>query len=158
MSKAKPQFRIMKNGYDRFAVDDAIHDYHARLEMMEKQLELYQKQMNETREQLEAVRLRYKTLVSELAVKEKAADEIARLALKEANAIIDTAQNNANSIVQEALSTARLVLVELANLSRSATGMKEEMKQQLDALMKSIDEFEFPPIPPMDWLNEEERH
>lgn len=159
MAKAKPQFRMMKNGYDRFAVDDAINDYHAQIEMMEKQLELYGKQVVSTKEQLDQIKLRYQTLVSELAIKEKAADDIARLALKEANMIIDTAQSNADSIVKEALSTARLVLVELSSLSKEAHGMKEDMKLQLDALMNSIDEFEFPVVPNMDWISEtDKRH
>lgn len=157
MAKEKPQFRIMKNGYDRFAVDDAINDYHEKCEMMERQLTLYQNQIASTKEQLDQIKVRYQTLVNELAVKEKAADDIARLALREANAIIDTAQNNANSIIMEALSTARLVLVELSRLSKSASGMKEDMKSQLEELMKNIDEFEFPAVPDMEWLNKKER-
>lgn len=157
MAKEKPQFRIMKNGYDRFAVDDAINDYHEKCEMMERQLTLYQNQIASTKEQLDQIKVRYQTLVNELAVKEKAADDIARLALREANAIIDTAQNNANSIIMEALSTARLVLVELSRLSKSASGMKEDMKSQLEELMKNIDEFEFPAVPDMEWLNKQER-
>lgn len=155
MPEEKPQFRIMKNGYDRFAVDDAVNDYHSRLEELEKQAELYQKQFNEAQEQLNHLKVRYKTLVSELSIKEKAADDIARLALKEANAIIDTAQNNANAIVKEALSTARIVLVELSQLSKSASGLKEDMKAQLESLMKNIDEFEFPTIPDINRIKEE---
>lgn len=154
MAKQKPQFRVMKNGYDRFAVDDAINDYHSELEKLEKQVELYKKQLDTSQEQLNQLKVRYKTLVSELSVKEKAADDIARLALKEANAIIDTAQNNANAIVKEALSTARIVLVELSQLSKSATGFKEDMKAQLETLMKNIDEFEFPSVPDINWLKE----
>lgn len=157
MANEKPQFRIMKNGYDRFAVDDAVQEYQSKQQQLEEQLELYRKQMAETRRQLEETRLRYRALVSELSVKEKAADDIARLALKEANAIIDTAQNNANSIIREALSTARLVLVELSSLSKTASGMKDDMKQQLESLMKSIDEFEFPEVPDMEWLKEDEK-
>lgn len=157
MAKAKPQFRMLKNGYDRFAVDDAINDYQAQVEMMEKQLELANNQMTTIKEQLDQYKIRYQTLSSELAMKEKAADDISRLALKEANTIIQTAHNNATLIVQEALSTARSVLVELANVSKGASGLKKDMRYQLESLMKNIDEFELPPIPDMSWLDYNEK-
>ena len=35
MAAVKPQFRMMKNGYDRFAVDDAIERYQSEIEALE---------------------------------------------------------------------------------------------------------------------------
>ena len=108
------------------------------------------------------IKTRYQSLVTELAVKEKAADDISRMALKEANSIIDTAQNNADSIVREALSTARLILVDVSRLTSEISGMKAEVKSQLTTLQKSLDEFTIPPLPALEWLEsqkliEEER-
>ena len=34
MSTQKPTFRVMKNGYDRFAVDDAIDQYAQQIEVI----------------------------------------------------------------------------------------------------------------------------
>ncbi len=162
MAAVKPQFRIMKNGYDRFAVDDAIERYQNEIENLEKKLELYSRQVETATDQLNMIKTRYQSLVTELAVKEKAADDISRMALKEANSIIDTAQNNADSIVREALSTARLILVDVSRLTSEISGMKAEVKNQLTTLQKSLDEFTIPPLPALEWLEsqkliEEER-
>jgi len=40
MSTQKPTFRVMKNGYDRFAVDDAIDQYAQQIEQLQKKLSL----------------------------------------------------------------------------------------------------------------------
>ena len=106
-------------------------------------------------EQLAVIRQRYQTLVSELTVKEKAADDIARLALKEANTIIETAQNNADAIVSEALTTARIILNDLSRIASEATEMKGDMQEQLSSLMGMLDQFEIPPVPKSEWLNQE---
>ena len=152
MAATKPQFRIMKNGYDRFAVDDAIERYQSEIEALEKKLDLYSRQVETATEQLNMIKSRYQSLVSELAVKEKAADDISRMALKEANSIIDTAQNNADSIVREALSTARLILVDVSRLTSEISGMKSEVRNQLTTLQKSLDEFTIPALPALEWL------
>ncbi|MBE6108134.1 MAG: cell division protein DivIVA [Erysipelotrichaceae bacterium] len=152
MAAVKPQFRMMKNGYDRFAVDDAIERYQSEIEALEKKLELYGRQVETATEQLNMIKTRYQSLVTELAVKEKAADDISRMALKEANSIIDTAQNNADSIVREALSTARLILVDVSRLTSEISGMKSEVRTQLTSLMKSLDEFTIPALPALEWL------
>ena len=142
----------MKNGYDRFAVDDAIERYQTEIEALEKKLDLYSRQVETATEQLNMIKSRYQSLVTELAVKEKAADDISRMALKEANSIIDTAQNNADSIVREALSTARLILVDVSRLTSEISGMKSEVRNQLTTLQKSLDEFTIPALPALEWL------
>ena len=152
MAAGKPQFRIMKNGYDRFAVDDAIDRYQNEIEALEKKLDLYSRQVETATEQLNMIKTRYQSLVTELSVKEKAAEDISRMALKEANSIIDTAQNNADSIVREALSTARLILVDVSRLTSEISGMKSDVRSQLTSLMKSLDEFTLPALPALEWL------
>ena len=39
MTAPRPTFRVMKNGYDRFAVDDAIERYAAQVDQLQKQLD-----------------------------------------------------------------------------------------------------------------------
>ncbi|MEG0077274.1 DivIVA domain-containing protein [Anaerorhabdus sp.] len=152
MAKIKPEFRLMKNGYDRFAVDDAIEEYATEIETLESKLALYEKEIQDLAEQLNSVRNRYQVIVSELSIKEKAADDIARLALKEANIIIDSAQSNADSIVREALSTARIILSDLGRISTDASVMKDEMHEQLSQLIQAIDDFEIPKLPEVEWI------
>lgn len=147
MGDPKPRFRISKRGYDRFSVDDTLDRLTFEHETLKHQLETYNKQMTEANEQLISIKTRYQSLLSELTVREKAADDIARLALKEANSVIASAQTNADSIVREALSTARIVLVEIARISKEAKGIKQEMHDQLAALTKALDDFVIPVIP-----------
>ncbi len=156
MKDQKQRFRVLKQGYDRFEVDFTIDQLTAEIASLQSKLALYQKQSDATAQQLTHVKERYQSLIGELNMREKAADEIARLALKEANRIIDTAQNNADSIVREALSTARIILVEIARISADATEVKGELKDQLDALSKSLDELTIPVIPKLDFLKSEE--
>lgn len=155
MEPEKAKFRIMKNGYDRFAVDDAVDRYVQEIDSLKKQLDLTGRQIQSANEQLAVIRQRYQTLVSELTVKEKAADDIARLALKEANTIIETAQNNADAIVNEALTTARIIINDLSRIAAEATEIKGDMKGQLTSLMDTLDKFEIPPVPKSEWLDNE---
>lgn len=149
------KFRILKKGYDRFAVDDAIDRMTFDLQQKEQLLQNYMKQTELANQQLVLIKERYQSLISELNVREKAADDIARLALKEANSVIASAQNNADTIVKEALSTAKLVLVEIARISKEAKGMKSDMKQKLEALTQSLEAFKIPSVPALKILEED---
>lgn len=151
------RFRVLKQGYDRFEVDRTFEQMSLELEDLKSRLDLYMKQSESSTQQLNLIKQRYQTLIGELNIREKAADEIARLALKEANRIIDTAQNNADSIVREALSTARLILVEIARISQDANEVKSELKEKLDALSRSIDDLEIPVVPKMEFLKDKEQ-
>lgn len=154
MAKMQPEFRIMRNGYDRFAVDNAFQELATEVETLEGKVILYEKELKNLEEQLTSVKNRYQVIVSELSVKEKAADDIARLALKEANIIIDSAQDNADSIVREALSTARIILSDLSRISNDASVMREEMHGQLTGLIQAIDNFEIPKLPEVEWIKD----
>jgi len=157
MEAKKPKFRIMKQGYDRFAVDDAMDKLEFELDSKDKQLQSYIKQTEFASDQLNQIKDRYQSLVSELTVREKAADDIARLALREANSVISSAQNNADSIVKEALSTAKLVLVEIARISKDAQGVRADMLEKLHQLTESIEAFEVPRIPVVKYIIDKDK-
>ena len=53
MTTRRPTFRIMKNGYDRFAVDDVMEQYAAQVAFLQRKLELYQEHLVETTVMLE---------------------------------------------------------------------------------------------------------
>lgn len=147
----------MKKGYDRFAVDDAIDRLQFELDSKEQQLQTYAKQIEFASDQLNQIKDRYQSLVSELNVREKAADDIARLALKEANTVISSAQNNADSIVREALSTAKLVLNEIARISKDAQGVRADMLQKVHQLTESIEAFKVPQIPVVSYIIDKDK-
>ena len=158
MTAQRPTFRVMRNGYDRFAVDDAVDRYAAQVDQLQKKLELYQQQLVETTRQLETLKNRYQQLMNEDASRKEAAENIARLSLREANEIIDTAQKNADDIIKTALGTSRMILVDLSKLYAQAGNVKSGMKDELNTLLKQLDEFRIPQMPNLDWLNEAEKN
>lgn len=156
MSTQKPTFRVMKNGYDRFAVDDAIDQYAQQIEQLQKKLSLYQQQLVETTRTLEDMKQRYQQILTTEQSRQEAADNIARLSLREANEIISTAQKNADEIIREAISTARLILIDLTKLYSQATDVKGDIKKQLEQLLQQLDDFRIPQMPDMRWLEDAE--
>ena len=88
----------MKNGYDRFAVDDAVEKYAAQVDELEKRIALYQQQAAEDAARLDDMQKKYNAVLQNMQAKQAAADDIARLSLREANEIISTAQNNADEM------------------------------------------------------------
>lgn len=156
MTAQKPTFRVMKNGYDRFAVDDAIDRYAAMVDQLQRKVELYQQQLVETTRQLEEIRGKYESLQAMDASRKEAAENIARLSLREANQIIATAQKNADEIIRTAISTSRLILMDLSKLYSQAGEVKTEMRGELTDLIKALDSFRIPEMPDLKWLEEAE--
>ena len=157
MTTRRPTFRIMKNGYDRFAVDDVMEQYAAQVVFLQRKLELYQEQMVETTEKLEDLQTRYNEIERAVDVRKDAADSITRLSLQEANDVMARAQDNADEIVKEALSVARSILLDLSQLYTEAGEVKSDLSQQLTDLQKSLDNFRLPKLPDMDWLEESDK-
>ena len=97
MTSPRPTFRVMKNGYDRFAVDDAVDRYASRVDQLEKKLTVYQQQLEENNARLIKLQAEYQTLENSVDAQRQAAENIARLSLREANEIIETARQNADA-------------------------------------------------------------
>lgn len=157
MTAKRPTFRVMKNGYDRFAVDDAVERYAAQVDALQRKIELYQEQLVETTRELNAIKEQLAEMEKTEEVRKEASDRIARLSIREANEIIATAQNNADEIIREALGTARLVLTDLTKLYQSAGTVKGQMNTQLEDLLQQLDHFKLPEMPDLRWLNEAEQ-
>lgn len=156
MTAKRPTFRVMKNGYDRFAVDDAVERYAVQADALQRKIELYQEQLVETTRELNTIKEQLAEMEKNEAVRKETSDRIARLSIREANEIITTAQTNADEIIREALGTARLVLTDLTKLYKSAGSVKGQMNTQLEDLLKQLDNFKLPEMPDLRWLNEAE--
>ena len=154
MSARRPTFRVMKNGYDRFAVDDAIEKYAVQVEQLEEKLRVYEMQLQNTEEQLSHLQEQYQSLENSLSAEKRAAENIARLSLREANEIIDTAQKNADQIIRQSLITARDILLELSKLYGDADNVKASTRANLAGLLQEIDNFQLPRMPDVSWLKE----
>lgn len=152
--KEESRFRIIKKGYSRFEVDATLKNYESQIEQYKNQLEEYENKIQQLTEELNVVTRRYKTLLNAIEIKEKAADEMTRLALKEANDVIGSAQKNADVIVEEALLQARIILTDLYKISDGAQTMKTDMKRQLEEMGDKLDDFEPNEVPKVDWYKE----
>ncbi len=156
MSNHKKQFQIKRKGYDRFEVDQEIASLQRELQASKKQASLYKEQANNLVQQKDQISRRYETLIDELRVRERAAEEMARIALREANSIIDRAYDNADMIVREAMSSARQILVEIARISTQSHVLRDELQDKIKELENVIDGLELPEAPPLSWLDEEQ--
>lgn len=157
MTAPRPTFRVMKNGYDRFAVDDAIERYAARVDQLERQLSAYQEQLHQCQTQMDQLKADCKNMEGSLDIRKKAVDSIARLALHEANQMISAAQKNADEIIRQSLLTAQLILTDLSRLYGNADVVKENTRGQLEELLQKLNAFELPKMPDLRWLEEAEK-
>lgn len=148
-------FDTMKNGYNRYQVEDYIQTQKLQMESLQKKLEKANLLKEELTREYQELESRYRDVSENLEVKEKAADEMTRMAMKEANMIVDTAHRNADAIVKEALMMARGILMEVARLGDEANDLKGSMRKELQKITQALDDFETPEIPGLDLLKKE---
>ena len=154
MAKNRPSFRVMRNGYDRFAVDSAIDNYTSQIEELEKEIATYKNNIEDLNHQLINMKDRYNSIMSGIMARERAADDISRIALKEANQIIDAAKKNADFIIMESLNKSKVVLADLVKISNETGTLKREMRDQLNKIYHDLDELKAPNLPDLDWLEQ----
>lgn len=157
MSTQRPTFKVVKNGYDRFAVDDAVERYASRVDELERRTAAYEQELTELKQKMSQMKAHYAKLQQTLSAEKKAADNLTRISLKEANEIIETAQRNADTIVSESLKTARTILSDLAQLYNDADVVKEETKIKLSDLVDELNQITLPRMPDIEWLKEAEQ-
>ena len=148
-------FDTMKNGYNRYQVEDYIQTQKLQMESLQKKLEKANLLKEELTREYQELETRYRDVSENLEVKEKAADEMTRMAMKEANMIVDTAHRNADAIVKESLMMARGILMEVARLGDEANDLKRSMRKELQKITQALDDFEAPEIPDLDLLKKE---
>ena len=148
-------FDTMKNVYNRYQVEDYIQTQKLQMESLQKKLEKANLLKEELTREYQELETRYRDVSENLEVKEKAADEMTRMAMKEANMIVDTAHRNADAIVKESLMMARGILMEVARLGDEANDLKGSMRKELQKITQALDDFEAPEIPDLDLLKKE---
>lgn len=141
------QFDTMNKGYNRFQVDDALAKLQEEIETLTKKLDAYKKQGEEDQKRIQMYKDKYQDLSNHLDIKERAARDMAKIALHEANSIVASANNNADMIVKEALLNARTILINISKLGIEANEIKINLNEQLTLLSDAIDGFDIPPIP-----------
>ena len=144
----------MKNGYHRFQVDDYIEKQQRELDWLRQESQFYQNELLKLKASYDLLSEAYASLQENIKMREQAANELTRIAMKEANCVVETAQQNADAIVLEALTQARGILLEITRLGNQTVDLKKSMKEELLRLELLLDDFESPSIPSVTFLEE----
>ena len=147
-------FDRMKNGYHRFQVDDYIEKQQRELDWLRQESQFYQNELLKLKASYDLLSEAYASLQENIKMREQAANELTRIAMKEANCVVETAQQNADAIVLEALTQARGMWVEITRLGNQTVDLKKSMKEELLRLELLLDDFESPSIPSVTFLEE----
>ena len=141
------KFDKMMNGYNRYQVDMAVSKLEEQVDALTKNVETYRKQSEEDKKKIEALEEKLREQKKDLEIKERAAQQMAEIAMSEANRILNNANMNADQIVKEAVYCAQAILENVSRLGVEAQGVKEHMNEQILELKKVVDDFDVPPIP-----------
>lgn len=148
------KFDAMKNGYNRYQVDDAIAKLTEENNLLKSKLDAYISQAEADKKNYDQLLEKYNILSRDIEIKERAANDIATIAIKEANDIVQSANLNADAIVKEALLSAREILASVSKLGLEAMEIKANLNDQLNVLTNAIENFDVPPIPNPDLMNQ----
>ena len=147
---SQSRFRTRQDSY--VGPDEDLRRLEEENQIMRDQLQRYQLQIQSANDQLIMLKQRYQMLINEISMREKAAEEISRIALKEANQIIETAQGNADIIIKEALGSARMVFREIERLTSQTKVMRYDIKLKMDSMGELLNSFQIPEVMNLDYL------
>ena len=107
----------------------------------------YQKQIETVSKQFNQIRSRYQQIANELTMREKAVDDVGRMALREANSVIETAQNNADDIVNEAMVKAQELIREADQYKTEILEIRRELRLKMQEYLKTLEKSDMPEEP-----------
>ena len=136
MAKIKEiNFPTKFRGYDQESVESYISKLgHEKAELVKKQESL--------EEEIKKLREENKILSHRISIHEKASEEIARLALKEASELIEKAKRNANLILKESLDYVRTLSGEVEGFKEQAANFRSSVQKMSQDLLDIIDNSE----------------
>ena len=131
MSGIKKKFM----GYDKQTVDNLMIDY-------ENQINKLKNQISSLNDELDHLKEQNSLLQHRVNITEKTNEEIARLALKEASALIDKAKRNANMILKESLDYVRSLSSEMNDFKDHAIKFRSSVQKMSQDILDTIDNSE----------------
>ena len=131
MSGIKKQFM----GYVKQTVDNLMIDY-------ENQINKLKNQISSLNDELDHLKEQNSLLQHRVNITEKTNEEIARLALKEASALIDKAKRNANMILKESLDYVRSLSSEMNDFKDQAIKFRSSVQKMSQDILDTIDNSE----------------
>ena len=126
-NKRDIDFPVKFRGYDPESVEKMIRS-------MEKEIDVAVAKRASIEEEVKKLREENKILNHRIQIHEKANEEIARLALKEASELIEKAKRNANLILKESLDYVRTLSGEVDGFKEQAATFRasvQKMSQEL---------------------------
>lgn len=131
----KVSFSTKFRGYDPEAVN-------AHIKGLENEKAALIKKQEALEEELKKIREENKILSHRIQIHEKASEEIARLALKEASELIEKAKRNANLILKESLDYVRTLSGEVEGFKEQAANFRSSVQKMSQDLLDIIDNSE----------------
>ena len=128
-------FSTKFRGYDQEAVDREVN------KLVKENTDLLKKQES-LEEEIKKLREENKILSHRIQIHEKASEEIARLALKEASELIEKAKRNANLILKESLDYVRTLSGEVEGFKEQAANFRSSVQKMSQDLLDIIDNSE----------------
>lgn len=122
-------------GYNRLEVDDYIQD-------LKKEIQSYQENIQALQDEIEDLKQQNDTLIKRIDVQEKTNEEIARLALKEASALIEKAKRNANMILKESMEYVRGLSKDMDTFKQEAIDFRANVVKMSEDMLETIDKSE----------------
>ena len=141
------RFNLVSNGYDCFQVNNEIDRLEYHIQELNEKILVYQNQIETVNNQFAMIKKRYQLLVSDLSSREKQADDVARLALKEANSMIDEAQKNADSIIEEAVLEVQNYIDSIKQFNDSQADANKVVREAVANLMEALNKYENVKLP-----------
>ncbi|HPX32703.1 MAG TPA: DivIVA domain-containing protein [Erysipelotrichaceae bacterium] len=141
------RFNLVANGYDCYQVNSEIDRLEYQIHELNERILIYQNQIETVNNQFAMIKKRYQLLVSELSMREKQADDVARLALKEANSMIDEARQNADNIIEEAVLEVQQYVDTIKEYNKISSEAKNQLTDAIELLkekLKLYDEIQLP--------------
>ena len=141
------RFNLVANGYDCYQVNSEIDRLEYLIQELNQRILIYQNQIETVNNQFAMIKKRYQLLVSELSMREKQADDVARLALKEANSMIDEARQNADNIIEEAVLEVQQYVDTIKEYNKISSEAKNQLTDAIELLkekLKLYDEIQLP--------------
>ena len=140
-------FTIVRNGYNPAEVDRKIEALNNEIKRLDELLEAYSSQVSSMNTQYVNLLKRYQNITSDLSQKEKAAVDIKRMALKEANAVVEKARQNGEEIERQAWYKGEKIIRDSCKYADDVKVYKEKLSGLLIDFLKLLEECEDPILP-----------
>lgn len=125
------QFR----GYNRQEVDERINELNLDIQSLQENIQ-------SLKDEIEALSSENERLSKQIDIQEKTNEEIARLALKEASALIEKAKRNANMILKESMEYVRGLSKDMDSFKQEAIDFRANVVKMSEEMLETIDKSE----------------